>query len=395
MTVIAGFTMPGGAALIGDVLASSDGRSDSYISIPTVDDPERRLWKKLNYSAGLFRKLIEISPYLCVAWSGGQGGAIRMAEDMRRVAGEGPVPKKAFQQHMDAISRCPVTARMSMIALAVYDTGETDMLARNVRSIDGIPNGMKAFCGGGGKFDAIDLIAHRGALREIGSDEELVLGLAHKLIGTFYGRESAPGDGASGQNPLRSATRYGGGYEVAFVRDGRIVCDGDTTVLFWKGHLSARGVLKLHPPKLFVRRAYVEGHLMLRWGSVGKSWSDSIEMPYADQHCVLVPQVDEPAASNPEQVRSVSSDLYPAFSALYEASIVNLTAQNGPKYILTATQSPLEGHTRNLSFVDGSHSTQLVLNRLAVDDGLRFFLQRSLKSAAFRRVKTKLGGSER
>jgi hypothetical protein len=106
---------------------------------------------------------------------------------------------------------------------------------------------------------------------------------------------------------------------------------------------------------------------------------------------VTVPQVDE--TTTPERVNIVSAAQYPSFSALHEASIVSLTVQNGPKYVVTPMQRQIEGHTRNLSFVEGKRGTQVHLNSLAVEDGLKWSLQRLLTSPGFERVKTELGVS--
>jgi hypothetical protein len=90
MTVIAGCNIMGKAGLMGDLLASRNGPPKGYLRIPMVEDPERVLWGQLGYSAGLFRKLFLVSPYLCIAWAGGREGAARIADEMSGVAGSGP-----------------------------------------------------------------------------------------------------------------------------------------------------------------------------------------------------------------------------------------------------------------------------------------------------------------
>ena len=163
MTVIAGFNIMGQAALIGDLLASTDGASKSYVPLPMVDDPERVLWKRLGYSAGLFRKLFLVSPFLCIAWSGGNKGAARIVDEMCYVAGSGPVPKDDFLKYMDDLRKEDQTSAIRLIALVIYDSGEVDLLATpGTYRIDGLPQGMYAFAAGAGWDHAAELVLRRG-----------------------------------------------------------------------------------------------------------------------------------------------------------------------------------------------------------------------------------------
>jgi hypothetical protein len=392
MTVIAGFTFEDTAVLIGDILASSSASLSRYIPVPTVDDPRQTLWQKLGYSAGLFQKLAFISPYLCVAWSGEQQAAARIVDEMNHVAGSGPVPQKAFLEYMDEIPNDSQTSSPSIIALAVYEGGAAELVVRKVREIRNQPHGMKAYCGGSGWEDASDLFLRRGALREQGSPIETALGFAHKLAGIFHSRESSPGPNASMQNPLRRGAQYGAGYQVAVLRDGRIVPEAETTLQFWEGHVSKNGTLTLDPPTLFIRRDYRCTRLVLRSARIRRWWTSNTTISSSDnQFCVEVPRVDEDHSQNPDNITLVPHNQSPSFETTYEGQVIRLTVENGPAVMLSTLQRPQYLHQRTLSFSDVGGTTIVALNPPAAA-GLRAFLQEQLGSPRFEEVLRELQG---
>ena len=364
MTVIVGFTFGGTATLVGDILASSNSPARRYIAIPTVDDPEQTLWEQLGYAPGLVQKLAFISPFLCVAWAGSQEGAARVVEEMEFVAGKGPVPKTSFLEYMDTIPNDSQTGSPSFIVLAVYDSGEVELLARNARSIKQLPDEMEAFCAGSGWPEAADLIRKRGALRESGPPGEIALGLAQKLAGTFHGRESAPHPDESRVNPLRKTAQYGAGFEVAILRNGRIEPEAETTLLFWTGRLLETGTLILSPPKLFIRRDFQRGKLVLRSMRIRKSWSLIATSPRSDQSCINVPRVDTAEARTPDVVSGVSRSDWPKFPTRYEVHVIRLSIDNGPTVHVTATRPPSDTSDRTLIFIEIPRRTVVLLNPL-------------------------------
>lgn len=383
MTIIAGFTWNSTAALVGDILASSQFEPSVYIPVPTIEDPEQKLWEELGYAAGLFQKLAFVSPYLCVAWSGGREAAARVVDELTHLSGAGPVPKAPFLEYMDQIPNDSQTRSPSLIILAIYDDGEVELVARNAREVvKGLPSGMRAFCAGAGWRDAADLLIKRGALRESGSPTEIALSLAHKLAGTFHQRESPPGPNASRQNPLRMGAQYGAGFQVAILRNGRIEPEAHTTLQFWRGDLAKTGIFRLHSPTLFIRRDYQNGLLILRSARVHQLWSRCTMIPHDDQFCVAVPRVNEEAAKEPQNLKRLSPTAWPALTSAYEGQVIRVMNTDGRLLIITALQHPRRLHHHTTFFLESGKKSRVFVNSLS-KRALELDLQREFASSRF------------
>ncbi len=83
MTLVAGFSVGGMPAFIGDLLLS--WRLPSSIDIPTLKDPGVVPGLDRDYAAGLDQKLVIIRPYLMVAWAGLHSEAARIIKELDAV----------------------------------------------------------------------------------------------------------------------------------------------------------------------------------------------------------------------------------------------------------------------------------------------------------------------
>jgi hypothetical protein len=61
---------------------------------------------------------------MCIAWSGGHSGAVRIADEFRDIAELGSAPTSTLLDYTDSIHRDSQTSAMSLLILIVYDTGE-------------------------------------------------------------------------------------------------------------------------------------------------------------------------------------------------------------------------------------------------------------------------------
>jgi hypothetical protein len=287
----------------------------------------------------LVQKVVDINPYLMIAWSGHQVAASVVVKELRELCAGKPVRNAVVRDYLASLGNQQdrMLADLSVIGLQVDHEGVPQAFGRHVMQMHGLPDGTDAlYAGTGGDHFAATIRGQDRALARIeGPPWFVAMSRAHAIQGSCLLREmwSPPSKADGTENPLTCF--YGGGYELAMTDEAegaqRVVRKiGGTVLAFWEARIEQSGRVNVIPPSLFIKRAYWGRNLVLRWGRTA-AWRRGRSTLIADasQECAVVPPVDE---YGPPVI--LDRDLWPRFSAASEGHAILVTSPSGRRKIM-------------------------------------------------------------
>lgn len=297
MTVVAAFVIDTHPVVFGDLLIS--GVETLGLSLPIVG-PVAGLPSNDEGLYGLRQKIAIISDTCVVAFAGDVFRAQLAIKYLRKRAAEGPITREVVDHFF--MHRAPM---LTTVALVGFLTGKNENgqwfipFSHNAETFDGGELGHVEAAGRGVKD--IRNWAALGTLSQldgsIPSSRDRVTAKILMLAGLQLRAEHANG------SPIVESL-CGGGYEIAFMEDGRFQKVDDVSYVIWDAEVVGGDVAIKHPFAI-VRQTYVDDVALIR--SIrfdGRPDNGEVEVTHRDWKVVLPAYKDVPGVPipTPEEV---------------------------------------------------------------------------------------------
>ncbi len=202
MTLIAGISLGGMPAFIGDLLTSWKVPVES--ELPTRPEPAIQPGEDGYYAHSLAQKLVIVRPYFLLAWAGSQSNTLRILKEIDNLLPSTFDEIKEFAPILDVLSSCAQDSEM--IALVIGD-GMVQPICVGTRGVE--IDGKRVYLMGSGAPEFFDyLSSDQITLPESGSSSMTACAMALRFAARAVAIQWVTGAGLE--------TSWGGGFEVVY-----------------------------------------------------------------------------------------------------------------------------------------------------------------------------------
>lgn len=246
MTLVAGISVGGMPAFVGDLLISR--RVPAPVDLPTLAEVKVAPGLDSHFAVGLAQKLVIVRPYLLIAWAGSRANADGIMRALDRILPEQAADFAHGEEMLEILNGCAEDSEM--VALLIHG-GSVHPLGVRTR---GFPvDGKRVYLLGSGGPDFFDYLETHP---ELVPGDESADGFLARAITLRFGARAMATQWISGTGLGQS---WGGGFEVAYPEpDGFKKCD---RLLFRAWKIDATGAYENSGRSFFTR--YYRGDLFL------------------------------------------------------------------------------------------------------------------------------------
>ena len=237
MTLIVAFEVNGWPVVVGDLLLSGPESQRTPVHIPTIGDTEQVFPSGSGWTiAGLSQKIIRITDYCVVGWSGNKIVATMLIKELKVLSRSARITLELIEESIGALDE---SAEKLGIALAGWVHNEQGFIGFQFGgySVDCASLG-RAFVIGSGAETFVEVmkghpVTMPDANRRLNRIEATVA-RALSITGSLLAAESV-----SAETLLNY---FGGGYEIATFGRSKFHKIGEITYILWHVALSDRGI---------------------------------------------------------------------------------------------------------------------------------------------------------
>lgn len=209
MTLVAGFSLGGLPAFVGDLLLSS--LLPTSVDLPTRPQPARLPGLDRHFAASLGQKLVILRPWFMIAWAGSHSNANRIIKGIDAILPRASDEPAKDVSVFELLNSCDEDSEL--IALIIRDDGVHPLLART-RGFE--LDGKRIYLMGSGKTHAFQYLEARP---EVLPGQENSDGLLARAIALRFGARAMATQWLTGSGLQES---WGGGFEFAFPDQDRV-----------------------------------------------------------------------------------------------------------------------------------------------------------------------------
>ena len=340
MALVAGLTIGSVPILIGSLQVTQ-----LPAAAPPIHDAEEDAAPARPRSEFRIRqRLTLINDYLAVAWSGPLPAATFVIKQLRKLAGDKPIPANLLESFVKSVQQDRHLSQLSLIGIRVETSDRAVLFGWGVQRGELSsrrwhylcePSGHEYFRLAATQF--VELLSNGDALLRS-------ISIANALASAFLVRE----DGVDKQ--IRSGATspllvlQGGGYETVVLHNGKLK-KVPALFNFWHARLEDKWT-GVDAPTLVIKRDYADGKLLLRWGWA-KPFGKQIILPLQQQQCVVVSEADD--FTEPEGLESTR---WPSFHSEIECHEIFVTDSDSGLRISTLTHQCSSELDRDIRFAE-------------------------------------------
>lgn len=255
------------------------------------------------------QRLTLLNDYLAVAWSGPLPAATFVIKQLRKLAGDKPIPPNLLESFLKSVQQDRHLSQLALVGIRVETAERAVLFGWGVQRGELTEQRWRYLCEPTG-HDYFRLAASQFV--ELLSNGDALLrsiSVANALASAFLVRD----EGVDRQ--IRSGTTspllvlQGGGYETVVLHNGRLK-KVSALFNFWHARLENKWT-GVDAPTLVIKRDYADGKMLLRWGWA-KAFGKQIILPLQQQQCVVISEADdftEPADLESKHWPSFHSDI--------------------------------------------------------------------------------------
>jgi hypothetical protein len=287
MALVAGLTIGSVPVLIGSlqitrlpVAAAASPTAGTHAAPQAPAAPEVRIRQRLTL----------VNDYLAVAWSGPLPAATFVIKQLRKLAGDQPIPSNVLESFLKSVQQDRHLSQLSLIGIRVETAERAVLFGWGVQRGELTERRWHYLCEPSG-HDYFRLAATQ-FVELLSNGDSLLrsISIANAIASAFLVRE----DGINEQIRARASdpllVLQGGGYETVVLHNGRLR-KVPALFNFWHARLEEKWT-GVDAPTLVIKRDYADGKLLLRWGWA-KSAGKQIILPLKQQQCVVVAEADD------------------------------------------------------------------------------------------------------
>lgn len=285
MTLIASFLINNVPVLIGDLLISHErGGQAVDVSIPSWHEANQFIQDEGPVRIiNLYQKLNLISDNVCIAWSGSLIQAKTLIKHLRSEIQSRDINYIEYSRMLAEYSK-EDTSDLTIISHFV----ENGILKRDHLGAPPFPyDGLEVQVAGSGASYFLEAIQYTITPEPSDAnslDLNHVVGPALTFVATAFGNQILTGDGV--------AEGWGGGFEIAFLMNGKFKKLSNVMFLYWYAQEMIDGAINISEVPMFVKTEYL-GHNLSVFVCDGR---DKISIP---RHYLISPVFDSSAPSTP------------------------------------------------------------------------------------------------
>jgi hypothetical protein len=332
MSLVAGLTVGSVPILIGSLQVTQLPAAAS--AMPTSNDISTTPPATLSRSEFRIRqRLTLVNDYLAVAWSGPLPAATFVIKQLRKLAADKPIPANLLESFVKSVQQDRHLSQLSLVGIRVETADRAVLFGWGVQRGELTERRWQYLCEPSA-HDYFRLAATQFV--ELLSNGDALLrsiSIANALASAFLVRQ----DGVDQQ------IRSGETNPLLVLHNGRLR-KVPTLFNFWHARLEDKWT-GVDAPTLVIKRDYIDGKLLLRWGWA-KPFGKQIILPVQQQQCLVISEADD--FTDPEGLESTR---WPSFHSDIECHEIFVTDAEGLR-ISTLTHQCTSELDRDIRFAE-------------------------------------------